>query len=173
MPNARGSRYPARRAERRKTVWIGTADQGAIAIATNTSVVISSFAPDALSILKATVVRTRGILLVQPQVFTSDLNWNGAFGLGIVSDEALAAGTGSIPRPFDDDDWAGWLVHGYYSGFNLGSSADPGLVIDTVTTIDSKAMRKVGPNESLVWMAESQVGAVSVTLNARVLMMLS
>ena len=40
-------------------------------------------------------------------------------------------------------------------------------------TIDSKAMRKVGVNETLTWMVESQEGAVQVFLHARVLMKLS
>jgi len=39
--------------------------------------------------------------------------------------------------------------------------------------IDSKAMRKIRPNETLVWVAESRAGNVTVQIPARVLMMLS
>ena len=93
------------RGPRRKTVWIGTADQGDTAIASNTSVALSSFAPSDLSILGGTVVRVRGNIMVFPTAFGSDLNFSGAYGLALISDEAAAAGAGSIPRPFDDDDW--------------------------------------------------------------------
>jgi len=161
-----------RSANRRKTVWVGTADQGEIAVGAGLSVLISSFAPDALSILKATVVRTRGIFVVHPTALTGDSTYGGAYGLGIVSDEAFAAGAASIPRPFDDDDWAGWLVHGYYGG-HFEFDIDGNTFSPAPMAIDSKAMRKVGPNETLVWVAESQGGPVQVRLQARVLMMLS
>jgi len=65
------------------------------------------------------------------------------------------------------------LVHGYYSG---RIEFDSGIAWDNfqwTADIDSKAMRKIRPNESLVWMAESRVGAVNVQIHGRVLMMLS
>jgi len=161
------------RAPKRKTIWVGTADQGEVAIGSGLSVVISSFDPSLLSILKATVVRVRGIFQMHPTIMTgTDLVYGGAYGLCIVSDEALAAGAGSIPRPFDDDDWAGWFVHGYYAG-RLEDDVDGNIFAPPSTFIDSKAMRKVGPGESIVWMVESQFGAVQATIHARVLMMLS
>jgi len=161
------------RAPKRKTVWIGTAIQGNLSIASGASFIMSSFAPDTLSILAGTVVRVRGKILVRPQAFGADQEFNGAWGLGAVSDEAFAAGEASIPRPFDDDDWPGWIAHGYYMGHLQFQSATSELVFPIIDTIDSKAMRKIGPNTTLVWMVESNFGAVSVYLHARVLMMLS
>ncbi len=171
---ARPRSFPRRpEGSRRKTVWVGTADQGAIGIANNASVILAFFAPDVLSILKATVVRTRGIFQVTPTSLAADLAYGGAYGLGIVSDEAFASGAGAVPRPFDDDDWAGWLVHGFYSGRYEFHDATATVFTPPQITIDSKAMRKVGPNETLVWVVESQLGAVDVTIHARVLLMLS
>ncbi len=171
MPPRRS--FPTRaRAPKRKTIWVGTADQSVITVAGGASVIISSFAPDALSILAATVVRVRGFAIFFPSAFGADLNYSGAYGLGIVSDEALAAGAASIPRPFDDDDWTGWLVHGYFAGHLEFQSAVGETQLPFGYHIDSKAMRKVRPNEALVWMVESQVGAVTVNIQARVLMML-
>ena len=167
------SRVPVRsRAPKRKTVWVGTADQGAVSLASGGSAIVSSFDPSSFAILKATIARVRGEINVFPQVTTADLSINGAYGLCVVSDEAFAAGAASIPRPFDDDDWAGWLVHGYFSNRVIASAVDNGLWI-TSKAIDSKAMRKVGPGETVVWMIESQGGAISVLFNARVLIMLS
>jgi len=92
--------------------------------------------------------------------------------LCIVSDEAFAAGSAAIPRPFDDDDWGGWLVHGYYINHLEFQGAQSEHFAPT-QDIDSKAMRKVGVNETLVWMVESRSGAIEAAIQARVLMMLS
>ncbi len=167
------ARRPFRQTAKRKTVWIGTATTANLAIASGDNVIHSSFAPDALSMLAPTVVRVRGTFIVNPTAFGADLNYFGAYGLAVVSDEAFVAGAGSIPRVHDDDDWPGWIVHRYYSGhFEFHSGV--GVNVQTFEqVIDFKAMRKVGVNETLVWMVEAQVGAVTVMLQARTLMMLS
>ncbi len=119
------------------------------------------------------MVRVRGYAVFHPTAFTTDQEFGGAYGLGVVSDEALAAGATSIPRPFDDDDWTGWLVHGFYAGRFEFASGVGIMNFDVHHIIDSKAMRKVRPNEALVWVCESQTGAIDATIHARVLMMLS
>ena len=57
-----------------------------------------------------TIVRVRGLLSVGVQAFTADIEFQGAFGIGLVSDQAFAAGAASIPGPWTDPDWSGWLV---------------------------------------------------------------
>ena len=172
MAFRRGTSVARSKAPKRQVIWVGTAAQGDVAIGSGLSVIMSSFAPDDLGILKATVVRVRGIIQVIP-TFGVDGDYAGAFGLGVVSDEAFVAGAGSIPRPFDDDDWSGWLVHGYYAGHVEFASGVGELMTNVSLEIDSKAMRKVGPGQTLVWMVESSEGAVRVFLHARVLMKLS
>ena len=162
-----------RRAPKRKTVWVGTASSASVAVASAASVIHSSFVPSALSMLAPTIVRVRGFFSIFPSVLTADLTWFGAYGLCIVSDEALAIGTTAIPRPHDDDDWPGWLVHGYFGGHVEADAAGPLLTQPTSFSVDSKAMRKVGVNESVVWMVEAQLGAVTAVLQARVLMLMS
>ena len=168
-------RFSARqvRSARRKTVWIGTSSTVSLNIAAAASVIHSSFAPDVLAMLAPTVARVRGVFKVFPQVFSADLEYSGAYGLCIVSDEAFTAGAASIPRPHDDDDWGGWIVHGYYSGHVEAMAVNAGSLVVEHHVIDSKAMRKVEINEIFVWMIEAQAGAVAAQLQARVLMMLS
>ncbi len=173
MANRSSVRTFPRRSVKRKTVWVGTAIQGSVAIGSGLSVAVSSFSPSALGILAGTVVRTRGLVEFRPQAFGVDLTYDGAYGLAVVSDEAIAAGAASIPRPFDDDDWPGWLVHGYYMGHFEFQSGVGIMMVSGQQVIDSKAMRKVGLNETLVWMVESNSSAVDVILHARVLMKLS
>ncbi len=173
MARPRGTSFARRAAPKRKTIWVGAAEQGDVAVASTTSVVLQSFAPDDFGMLAPTVVRTRGVAIIHPGAFSADLDFDGAYGLCIVSDEALVAGAGSIPRPFDDDSWPGWIVHRYFVGHFNFDTAVGSETYPNVDIIDSKAMRKVGPNEVLVWMCESRLGAVSINVHARILFKLS
>jgi len=122
---------------------------------------------------QTTIVRTRGMITVIPQAFTADVNMTGAIGVGIVTDEALAAGVGSMPEPFTDADWGGWYVWRSFS-YHLEFADATGLNFPNWSfEIDSKAMRKVSPNESLVIIAESQAGAFSINTPIRTLVKLS
>ena len=161
------------RSAKRLTQWIGTADQGSVAIASGSSVLHSSFAPSAFGMIRPTVVRVRGTAIFVPTAWSADLEFSGAYGMGIVSDQAVVGGVSAIPRPFDDDDWGGWLVHGYYWGdLEFGSATGTHPWPYTVE-IDSKAMRKIGENESLVWVVESQSGACQAGIHTRTLMKLA
>ena len=119
-----------------------------------------------------TVIRNRGQISIQPQAFNADLAIVGAFGLIVVSNEAFVAGVGSIPEPFTDGD-ADWLVWRAFSyrfdfGTNVGLSFP-----DWQLEIDSKAMRKMGPNDVMVGIAESQQGAFDISPPIRTLVKLS
>ncbi len=93
----------------------------------------------------------------------------GAIGCGIVSDQAFAAGAASIPGPWTDQDWSGWFVWMPWA-FRFEFTTDIGRLIGSFTqVIDSKAMRKVQPNETVVWMAESQAAAANVANPFRML----
>ena len=35
--------------------------------------------------------------------------FNGAFGIGLVTRQALAVGVSAVPTPLDEEDWDGWL----------------------------------------------------------------
>ena len=144
--------------------WVGPADQGYVAVASNTKVLIS-FATFAEPV---TVIRVRG----QVSVFgaaTGDLNIIGAFGMGIVSDEAFAAGVGSIPGPFSNADWGGWFVWRSFS-YRIDFQDATGVNWPNWSfEVDSKAMRKLKSNETLVLVSESQQGAYSISTPLRTL----
>jgi len=169
----RSVRHFPSRAPKRKTIWIGAAEQGDVAVGSGSSVLIQTFVPDDSFMLAPTVVRTRGLIQIRPSSFAADLDFDGAYGLGIMSDESVAAGQASLPRPFDDDSWPGWLVHGYYMGHLEFQSGSGVRTFPLQYVIDSKAMRKIGPGETLCWMIESRVAAVDVNVHARLLFKLS
>ncbi len=155
-------------AQRRLTEWVASAEQGEVGVATNASVIVQSNA----TLFNTTIVRTRGILSVRPTVEGVSLFYQGALGMGIVSDQAFAAGAGSVPGPWTDQDWGGWFVWIAFVN-RLSVSTDIGRELISINIpFDSKAMRKVEPNETVVVVVESQVGAVNVATPFRMLIKL-
>ena len=148
-----------RRGPKRTSVWVASADQGTVATATGATTIVQSNA----TFGNTTIVRTRGLFTIAPQALGvgASVNIRGAIGFGIVSDQAFAAGASSVPGPWTDPDWAGWYV---WMPFELsldvaGTPVERLLPADRQYVIDSKAMRKVESNETVVVMAESQGGA--------------
>ena len=155
---------------RRLTQWIGPALQEFVSVASTGATLIGSAPFDEAS----TVVRVRGQATIQPGSFAADLNVVGAIGIGVVSSEALGVGVSAIPEPFTDADWGGWLLWRAFS-FHLDVQTAAGFDLNSALQLDldSKAMRKVGPNESIVLIAESQTGAFDISMPVRMLVKLS
>ena len=119
-----------------------------------------------------TIVRSRGRISIQPQSYVADLNIVGAFGIGLVSDEAATVGITVIPEPFSDADWGGWMVwQSFALHYEFHDSTGSFLELEAIE-IDSKAMRKVEPNSRMVFVAESQGGAFFIAETVRLLEML-
>ena len=119
-----------------------------------------------------TIVRIRGFYLIKaiPDAATDDE----VVGLGliVVSDQAAAAGGTSVPGPIATIG-VQWLWHNYVP-LNAGQAALSGADLGSMVrgVIDSKAMRKMGPNDSLVLIGELSTGlysAVEVNGGFRVL----
>ena len=143
-------------------------------VASTTKVIIASFDPFASGLEKPTVIRTRGNVCHRPDsTIGADAAYVGAYGVGVVLDQAFAAGVASVPGPFDQADWDGWLVWGNIAGtFQFGS--DIGVEnLETCEVVDSKGMRKISDNETLVLVAESQGGPFDITMAFRQLFKLS
>ena len=169
MARARGFVRGRTHGPGRLTQWIGPADQNFVNVATGATAIIGSISFEGAQ----TVVRNRGLLYITPQAFSADVTVVGAVGMAVVSTEAFAAGAASIPSPYRDADWGGWLLWQPYAYF-LNFGTDVGSREGTRQyTLDSKSMRKITPNETLVLMAESQVGAVSIGMTIRTLIKLS
>ena len=169
MARQRGFTGRPRGGARRLTQWIGPALQGYVAVADGGATLIGSVPLDEAS----TIVRVRGHLSVLAAAVTADDTIVGAFGVAIVSSEAFTAGVGSMPEPFTDADWGGWMVwqaFSYRFEFFDGTGAN---FPDWDMVIDSKAMRKGGPNERLVLIAESQDGGFQISTPVRILVKLS
>ncbi len=150
---------------RRKSDWAGSADQGYTVISAGASVLQQS----AVAVEGQTIVRVRGLLSLKPPSVTADQNLIGAVGFAVVSEQAAVAGAASIPGPYSDSDWDGWFLHEFWS-FRLEFVDGTGILLSNLNIpIDSKAMRKVHSGDRIVIMAESQAGAVDVSVQFRML----
>ncbi len=157
--------FPRSAGSKRQTDWIGPALQGFIAVASGGATIIHSFPFET----SGTIVRVRGNIAVKPQAVSADLSIVGAYGMAVVSAEAFTAGVASVPEPMTDADWAGWFV---WRSFSYSFEFNDATGINFVPwnfEVDSKAMRRVRPNEVIVGVAESFVGAYSISAPLRVL----
>jgi len=99
-------------------------------------------------------------------------------GIGIVSTDAFAIGATVMPTLSADADWGGWLW--YHAGAAIvGASVTEtfrGPMEAIRLPIDTKAMRKMHPNETVFGSVEvvAEVGAaiLSFTMNSRMLLKL-
>ena len=99
-----------------------------------------------------TIVRVRGNLLVLQDSTTTA----GAFGhvtMGIIKVTAAALAGGSVPSPLTDvgNDWLWW------ADAQIGEESSSSVIGRAISVerlkVDSKAMRKVGLNEALIFVA--------------------
>ena len=105
-----------------------------------------------------TLVRTRGKISVvtdQAGGAAVDEGSFGAIGMCVVSDQALAIGVTAVPTLITDKDSDLWLLHEYFFasvlvGTNVGFSD-----VSSLTMFDSKAMRKISEDQSLIVVVEN------------------
>ena len=187
MANSFRSRLPSRsRSSPRKTSWTAgpRTNSGGISI-TGTGKNIAQIG--ALAAADGdTIVRLRGdLLLFLKTASAAATGFDGAFGIGIVTDQAFNAGVASIPGPLTDFDWNGWFYHQFFHVFSAdaivaaAASSEPGQLHSVSaaiqTAVDSKAMRKIPENNIVVAMIETtEVGVATMQFlfNCRILVKL-
>jgi len=177
-PFSRGS-VPAR-APRRLTAWdlgpggddLGTLDN--VSVVSDSNVILGAGVTPLIPAI--TVVRIRGFIEVNLVAADAALSgFNFAAGIGIVTLDAFTAGAASVPNPFSDIQWPGWLWH------HLGGIHAPQEILDLNQVaaqrieVDSKAMRKVRLNEVMTLImsfGETATATVNVRAATRALVKL-
>jgi len=100
-----------------------------------------------------TLMRLRGRARVSLDATAVDEFAVVAVGIIKLTDEAFAAGVGSVPTPHTDVD-AEWAWHSYLTiGSGAEASVNQNSLFDSVV-IDSKAMRRFKQNEVIAFVAE-------------------
>ncbi len=140
--------------QRRKSTWIAlTISAGQTFLAGNTSVIDQTLTGFNTPV---TVVRTRGKLWIASDQIAVNEVVIGSMGFAIVTEQALAAGVGSVPTLSTDAQSDSWFVHEFFAQkFGFGNAS--GFVNQSFTLIefDSKAMRKISPEERLIVVLEN------------------
>ena len=153
----------------RTKMWIGDG-VGATAVAGNTKVLVGTLSAGALLLRPFTVLRTHLMLQVHTDQFMAIESSIASFGEIVVTETAAAIGVTAIPGPsgISGDPEADWFVwQGLSNTFFIDINGTDGIGVDGDLghkwEIDSKAMRKVGPDDDLVLMVESD-NALGFTL---------
>jgi len=99
--------------------------------------------------------RCNDILLTFDATQQVDDDINITLGLGIVSTDAAAIGASAMPNPVEQIDypWVWWGNYTLRSQLAAGVNALGSSVVRFAA--DSKAMRRVKPSQSLVWVIQS------------------
>ena len=139
-----------RRTAKRSTSWAQF--QIAEASVNNSSVLIFSLNATALALRPFTVVRSHVELMLRSDQEAAVEDQAAAFGIAVVSDEAVAVGVTAIPTPLDNAASELWLMHSFMFGeeSRLVDKALP----PAHKTLDSKAMRIVQEGQDIVWVCE-------------------
>ena len=161
---AAGSRAP-----QRQFVWNNVLISASTVGNSNTKTTGNQYALGAEAGGGVTLIRTRGtgVIHMDPGAI-SDMIFVG-IGLCIVTVDAFAIGATAMPGPLTDIDFDWW----WHSIFALGPVAvatelENSIIGNVRFEIDSKAMRKIKPNETLAFMMEGQQEGGTPTYDASV-----
>ncbi len=118
-----------------------------------------------------TIVRIRGVLeLHLGSAAAAGDGYLGAAGIALVNSDAFAQGINSIPGPQSDAHWDAWMWHSFFSLHSITATIADGANAAGVhqrIEIDTKAMRKWDPSETLVLMVEgTEVGTSVLIMHA-------
>ncbi len=160
---------------RRATEWFASADITIVTqLAAATKLLSQSLTTAELAKLPFTVVRTRGMFLVQSDQIAASEEQLIGLGFGVFSDTAVTAGVASLPDPITNESDDLWFVHQFGLASVWAGEGTEGQARGLVYHFDSKAMRKVeeGSDVAVVISNGSSVFGLEFWLKFRLLVKL-
>jgi len=145
------------RPTQRARLWLGVTQQHSFSGAPGTPDCQDSLLYTQASIEemdRPTLTRLRGF--ISPQIVTPGANSTPVFlfaGIGVQNEKAVNLGGGSLPCPFTDADWNGWLWQAQF----ILSTANPTIRDATnspMAVVDGKGQRKLGTDDLLFFSTE-------------------
>ncbi len=159
----RASRARFIRPSPRTKIWIG-AGVGGTTLVASAKALISSLSAGALLLRPFTILRTRMELLIESDQVAASESPAGDYGRIVVTADALGQGVNSMPDPssIDGDPDASWFVHQPCQVSFIRTGTGLTTPAGAIYTVDSKSMRKVGPNDDVasLFSETSGVGAL-------------
>ncbi len=159
----RGRSFKRSAGTKRLTEWTSSVPEAAFtALAGASAIIDNAFTTPNVE----TLIRCRGLLVIQSNQIAAAEQPFGAIGLCLVTDQAFAAGAGSIPLPYTDSESDAWLLHQFWAApFQFGDGTGFAR-IDAQYQLDSKAMRRVTQDDTVLMVLE--VGsAAAIGVNYR------
>ncbi len=157
----------------RTKMWIG-AGVGETVISSASITLLGTLSAGALLLRPFTILRTRMDILYCSDQVTASETARGGIGSIVVTDTAAGIGVTAIPDPsgVTGDPEADWFVHQMMST-RLGLATSVGFdgAMGVHYVIDSKAMRKVGPDDDVAtqFSQDSSTGALLITGGRRLI----
>ena len=159
------------RPQPRTKMWIGNG-VGEENIAGSTKVLSSTLSAGALLLRPFTILRTHLLIQARSDQSTAVESVVAAYGEMVVTDTAAAIGATAVPNPSGisgdpEADWFLWQAIAFQ--FFIDINGTDGIGLDGSNgvsyAVDSKAMRKVGPDDNVVAVTVSELatGFVLVT----------
>ena len=135
---------------RRLTMWIAGQEAANTLAGAGSEVLSGSFNAAALALRPFTIIRVRGIIGISSDQGTAGEDQSAAYGICVVSDQAIAAGVASIPSPNTDQGSDLFFVYeDLVASMFVASNAGVEPQFMTSRTFDSKAMRKVNDDQDI------------------------
>ena len=125
-----------------------------------------------------TITRLRGNLQAFLETGGVSEGYHCAIGVAVVTSDAIAVGITAVPDPVADAGWDGWLYHRFFDVHNISATLTDGanaMSAHVQFEVDSKAMRKMGDNDTLfasVEVIEAGTSALDIFFDSRLLMKL-
>jgi len=163
----------------RTKIWIGNG-VGTTSIAGNAKVLVGVLAAGALLLRPFTILRTHmDLVMLSDQVLASESN-SGSYGQIIVTDTATGIGATAVPDPSGTDgdpeaDWYVWQALFNEFVIDINGTDGIGMLGDNGHhyAIDSKAMRKVGPDDDVALVVSNTTATgFNLVTNGRMLIQL-
>ena len=153
----------------RTKMWVGMG-VGTTTIAGSTTVLESTLGAVILALRPFTILRSHLLLDVRSDQQTAIEAFIGSYGEIVVTEAAAAVGVTAVPDPSAisgqiDADWYIWQA--IANQFFIDINGTDGIGLDASAgrqyVIDSKAMRKVGPDDQVVSVITAETGSGYVT----------
>ncbi len=150
----------------RRSLWVRY-DVRADTLGGSTAVLIASLNAAALAMRPFTIVRTHiALYLTSDQAAAMEVQ-QCAFGLAVVSDQAVAVGVTAVPTPLTDMGSSLFFAHKVM--FANASTLTDRTIGGQYFSLDSKAMRKVDSGSDLVITTESHDNGLILQSAGRIL----
>jgi len=139
---------------RHNRAWAGVHSTSYSVVAAGTKVLLGSFAPTTSG--DVTVLRSVGILSIASDQKAASEFQQGAFGMIVVTDVALAIGASAVPGPVTNIADDGWFTYqSFHQVFEVVSATGVEPNFATTYVIDSRAKRIVEDGRSVAIMIEN------------------